>query len=116
MKEKKVDQDQERREHERTLDRFQHLEVEARRAKAEALSKKLSEVQSKIISNPAIKESVARDLAEKQSGMQRPDPNLMSFLQKTKGGNRGGVHNDEYEGIITGFEEGSRYSDDEDEF
>ena len=80
-----IDEKLEKLEHERTLRKFQHLDVDTRRAKLEALENLLKDTQKKFISNPQVRESVLRDLNEKRTGVQQPNTNLLDFIKKTGG-------------------------------
>lgn len=102
-----VDEEQERREHERTLRKFKHLDVNVRMAEMEALEKQFEKAGKGAMKNKNTKNRVAKDFLEKYRGDQKPDQNLIDFLRKTAGGaGQGGVSNEDYEpGHPTGIQE-----------
>jgi len=101
-----VDEEQEQKEHERTLKRFKHLDVNVRMAEMEALERQFSKAGKGAMKNKNTKNRVAKDFLEKYRGDQKPDQNLIDFLRKTHGGaGVGGVNNNDFEPDPTGFME-----------
>jgi hypothetical protein len=101
--------EKEKAQHEATLRKFKHLDVEERRAKAEAVEKAMAGIARKVHGggkNEKVRQSMAKDFLNKYKGRDRPDPDLINFLRGTGGGSLGGVNNEEYEpGIPTGIAE-----------
>jgi hypothetical protein len=99
---KDLTEDELRAQHERTLQKYKHLDIDVRLEMMEALEKGFHKASKKGVKQS--KSSLSKDFLEKHRRDQRPDDKLFTDIRSF--GGVGGTHNDNFEpGIPTGIAE-----------